>query len=82
MTTQSPESWAPSIWAQGSEPPPPCSYPLPVPAMPDPRFGPGLINAVADLLQDNGFPLINDGGDLQALSGALFAFLYRPPTTR
>ena len=82
MTAQFVTSGASRIWADVPEPATPRSYPLPVPATPDPRFSPDLINAVADLLQDRGFPLVYDGGDLQALSGALFAFLYRPAATR
>jgi hypothetical protein len=71
-------SHAASLWTDAPKPDCPATYPLATPATADPRFSPGLVHAVADLLQDNGFPLIHDGGDLQSLAGALFAFLYQP----
>lgn len=54
-------------------------YPIPAPAE-DRRFSVGLALDVARILAQHGYPPITHGGDLVALQGALFGFLYESET--
>lgn len=59
---------------------PPRTYPLPQPDD-DPRFTIGLMIDVIDVLIAHGYPPLSDSGlDHVELQGALFRFLYTPPT--
>jgi hypothetical protein len=53
-------------------------YPMPS-TKPDSRFSADLVNAVADVIRHHGYPLIDDGPDLDALAVMLHGFLYRHP---
>ena len=53
------------------------TYPLLSPEA-DPRFDAGLVEVVALVLEERGYPMIHEGRDFDALAEALHGFLYRP----